>query len=407
MISHQMSTESANSKAIERWSAYLEELHSRIAHRFLRPEVRERAYRYLSGLLDDVGRKNSWQMAETIGERRPRGVQHLLNDARWDPHAVRDDLLEYVVEHLGDEHSGVLIVDETGFLKKGNKSVGVARQYTGTAGKRENCQVGVFLCYASREGAAFIDRALYLPEEWTDDRRRLSEAGVPEGVRFATKGQLAKAMLDGAFEAGVPARWVVADTVYGMTRGLRGWLEQKGRSYVLAVTSSKSVYHEGHQRRVGKVARSLPEESWIRTSAGKGTKGERLYDWACVELAESGTYRQGVRAGRWLLMRRGIAGGGPEEEKIAYYLCYGPAHTTVEELIEIAGRRWQIEDCFEAAKGEVGLDEYEVRKWDGWHRHVTFCLLAHAYLAVVRSVAEDEEDAAKRGPQTRAFSIPS
>jgi SRSO17 transposase len=179
-----------------------------------------------------MGRKNSWQMAEAIGEVTPRGVQHFLNDARWDPDAVRDDLREYVVEHLGDEKSGVLIVDETGFLKKGEKSVGVARQYTGTAGKKENCQVGVFLCYASKEGAAFIDRALYLPREWTDDPQRLSEADVPEGVRFATKGELAKAMLQRAFEADVPARWIVADTVYGMTRGLRGWLEKRERSFM-------------------------------------------------------------------------------------------------------------------------------------------------------------------------------
>jgi SRSO17 transposase len=393
-ITEQRSTERASSKSIERWSAYRDELHALIAHHFFRPELRQRAYRYLSGLLADVRRKNSWQMAEAIGEVTPRGVQHLLNDAHWDPDAVRDDLREYVVEHLGDEESGVLIVDESGFLKKGEKSVGVARQYTGTAGKKENCQVGVFVCYASKGGAAFIDRALYLPREWTDDPQRLSEAGVPEGVSFATKGELAKAMLQRAFEAEVPAQWIVADTVYGMTRGLRGWLEKRGHSYVLAVTSSKSVYHEGHQRRVGKVARSLSEESWVRASAGKGTKGERLYDWACVALPESGTYREGVRARRWLLMRRGIA---EPEKKIAYYLCYGPAHTTVQELIRIAGRRWVIEDCFEAAKGEVGLDEYEVRKWDGWHRHVTLCLLAHAYLAVVRSVAEDEEDVVKGG----------
>jgi SRSO17 transposase len=389
---------------LKQWASYLEELHSRIAHRFLRPEVRERAYRYLSGLLGEVGRKNSWQMAEAIGEARPRGVQHLLNDAHWDADAVRDDLREYVVEHLGDEHSGVLIVDETGFLKKGEKSVGVARQYTGTAGKRENCQVGVFLCYASEGGAAFIDRALYLPREWTDDRRRLSEAGVPEGVGFATKGGLAKVMLARAFDAGVPVRWIVADTVYGMTRGLRGWLEKRGLSYVLAVTSSKGIYHEGRQRQVGKVARSLSEESWMRASTGSGSKGERLYDWACVTLPHSEAYDgAGSPVGRWLLMRRSIE----EPERIAYYLCYGPARTSVRELIRIAGRRWVIEDCFEAAKGEVGLDEYEVRKWDGWLRHITLCLLAHAYLGVVRSVAEDEEDGAKRGISTRAFSIPS
>lgn len=398
MSAEHTGTGRASSKAIERWSAHLEELHARIAHRFLRPEVRARAYRYLLGLLGDVRRKNSWQMAEAIGEARPRGVQHLLNDARWDPDIVRDDLRKYVVEHLGDEASGVLIVDETGFLKKGEKSVGVARQYTGTAGKKENCQVGVFLCYASEEGAAFIDRALYLPREWTDDPRRLSEAGVPEGVGFATKDELAKAMLQRAFEADVPARWIVADTVYGMTRGLRGWLEKRERPYVLAVTSSKGVYHEGRQRQVHKVAQGLLEESWMRVSAGMGSKGERLYDWACVALPESEAYCAGSPAGRWLLMRRSIA----EPEEIAYYLCYGPAQTNVHELIRIAGRRWVIEDCFKAAKGEVGLDDYEVRKWDGWHRHITLCLLAHAYLAVVRSVAEDEEDAAKGGTSTRA-----
>jgi len=402
MIAEQMGAERANSKTIERWSAHLEELHSRIAKRFLRPEVRQRAYRYLTGLLADVRRKNSWQMAEAIGETRPRGVQHLLNDARWDPDAVRDDLREYVVEHLGDEKSGVLIVDETGFLKKGEKSVGVARQYTGTAGKRENCQVGVFLCYASKEGAAFVDRALYLPREWTDDPQRLSEAGAPEGVRFATKGELARAMLNRAFEAGVPARWIVADTVYGMTRGLRGWLEKSERSYVVAVTSSKGIYHEGRQRQVRTVAKSLPQDAWMRASAGTGSKGERLYEWACVTLPESGVYREGVRAGRWLLMRRSIS----EPEEIAFYLCYGPAQTNVYELVRIAGRRWQIEDAFAQAKGESGLDEYEVRKWDGWQRHITLCLLAHAYLAVVRSVAENEEDAAKKGTSTQV-SIPS
>ncbi len=199
MIAEQTGTERANSKTIARWSAYLEELHVRIAHHFLRPEVSQRAYRYLTGLLADVRRKNSWQMAEAIGEARPRGIQHLLNDARWDADLVRDDLRKYVVEHLGDEASGVLIVDETGFLKKGTKSVGVARQYTGTAGKRENCQVGVFLCYSSEKGAAFIDRALYLPQEWAEDSARREEGGVPKDVRFATKGKPAKEMLRRAF----------------------------------------------------------------------------------------------------------------------------------------------------------------------------------------------------------------
>jgi SRSO17 transposase len=390
------------SPVLENWPKYFEDLHARIAHRFRRPEVRERVQRYLTGLLGDARRKNGWQMAEAMGQAQPRGTQRLLNGSRWDADAVRDDLREYVVEHLGDQESGVLIVDETGFLKKGEKSVGVARQYTETAGKRENCQVGVFLCYASKEGAAFVDRALYLPREWTDDPERLSEAGAPEEVGFATKGELARVMLQRAFEAEVPARWIVADTVYGMTRGLRGWLEKREHSYVLAVTSSKGIYHEGRQRQVRKVAQSLPEESWMRASAGVGSKGQRLYDWACMSLPESEAYCAGSQAGRWLLMRRSIA----EPEEVAYYLCYGPAETTVDELIRIAGRRWVIEDCFEAAKGEVGLDEYEVRKWDGWQRHITLCLLVHAYLAVVRCVAEDEEDAAKKGTSARV-SVPS
>jgi SRSO17 transposase len=398
----QRGTLQASSKTIARWSAYLEALHARIAHRFLRPEVRQRAYRYLSGLLGDVRRKNSWQMAEAIGEVRPRGVQHFLNDARWDPDTVRDDLREYVVEHLGDERSGVLIVDETGFLKKGEKSVGVARQYTGTAGKRENCQVGVFLCYASKKGAAFIDRALYLPrEEWAEDLARREEAGIPEEVRFATKGELAKRMLKRAFEEGVPARWVVADTVYGTARGLRGWLEERGRWYVLAVPGTQGVYHEGSQRQARTVAKHLSEEAWFRASAGRGSKGERLYDWACVALPDPDSTEEA--AARWLLMRRTIE----DPAEYAYYLTYAPAETPVHELIRIVGRRWQVEDCFEAAKGEVGLDEYEVRKWDGWHRHITLCLLAHAFLVVLRSVAEHEQGAAKRGSSAQRISTPS
>lgn len=387
---------------IEHCAPYFEDLHKRIAHRFARPEVRERAKRYLTGLLNVIRRKNGWQMAEGMGEHRPRGVQHLLNDACWDADAVRDDLREYVIEHLGDPASGVLIVDETGFLKKGEKSVGVARQYTGTAGKKENTQVGVFLCYASDEGTAFIDRELYLPREWTENRERLRQAGVPEEVSFATKGELAKRMLGRAFESKVPARWVVADTVYGTARGLKGFLEDRGYSYVLAVPETKGIYHEGRQRQAKTVARGLPEEeAWIRASAGEGSKGERLYDWACVPLRSTDVDVDDAeaesRAGRWLLMRRQI----DDPRELAYYLCYGPGQTEVYELIRIAGSRWRIEDGFKESKSEVGLDEYEVRKWEGWYRHITLCLLAHAYLAVVRSVAEDKEDAAKRGIAVR------
>lgn len=393
MIAEKHKTGGGELAAVEGWPDTLGELHAHIARRFRRPEVRGRARSYLAGLLSRVERKNSWQLAEQIGEAGPQRAQRLLNAARWDADAVRDDLREYAVEHLGEEESGVLIMDETGFLKKGEKSVGVARQYTGTAGKRENAQVGVFLAYASEKGAAFVDRALYLPREWADDTERRAEAGVPEEVRFATKGELAKGMLRRAFDAGVPARWVVADTVYGTARGLRGWLEERGRSYVLAVTATQGVYHEGRQRQARVVAEHLSEESWFRASAGKGSKGERLYDWARVALPEPEASGARDRAGRWLLMRRNI----DDPSELAYYLAYGPEQTLVEELIRVAGRRWTIEDCFEQAKGEVGLDEYEVRKWEAWHRHVTLSLLAHAYLAVLRSEATARKAGTKKG----------
>lgn len=379
--------------AVEQWPDALGGLHAHIARRFRRPEVRRRARRYLVGLLSRLERKNGWQLAEQMGEAGPQGVQRFLNAARWDADAVRDDLREYAVEYLGEEESAVLIVDETGFLKKGGKSVGVARQYTGTAGKRENAQVGVFVVYASKKGAAFVDRALYLPREWAKDAQRRAEAGVPEEVRFATKGELAKEMLRRAFDASVPARWVVADTVYGTARGLRGWLEEQGRSYVLAVTGTQGIYHEGGQRQARTLAKHLSEESWFRASAGKGSKGERLYDWACVALPEPGATGARDRARRWLLVRRNI----DDPSELAYYLAYGPKETPVEELIRVAGRRWTIEDCFEQAKGEVGLDEYEVRKWDAWHRHVTLSMLAHAYLTVLRSEATARRAGTKKG----------
>src|SRR5215218_258783 len=370
---------------LQQWSTYLEELHSRIAHRFLRPEVRERAYRYLSGLLGEVRRKNSWQMAEAIGEARPRGVQHLLNDAHWDADAVRDDLREYVVEHLGDEHSGVLIVDETGFLKKGEKSVGVARQYTGTAGKRENCQVGVFLCYASQEeGRAFIDRALYLPEEeWAEDEERREAAGVPEEVEFATKGALAKAMLSRALEAGVPAKWVTGDEVYGNDGKLRGWLQERERAYVLAVSRSHPVMNVFERKRADEIAAEAPPEAWERVEVGAGSKGPRVYDWARARLP----YECAQGWSQWLVVRRSVS----DPEDSAYYRAYCPEDTPLSEMARVAGRRWTVEECFERAKGEAGLDQYEVRRWEGWHRHVTLCLLAHAFLEVTRAAANGGE----------------
>src|SRR3954469_3159522 len=246
--------------AIERYVDAWKELHARIGRRFARAEARDRARRYLAGLLERVPRKNGWQLAEAIGETGPRGVQRLLSAATWDTAGVRDDLRDYVVAHLGDEATGVLIVDETGFLKKGRKSCGVARQYSGTAGTTENCQVGVFLAYAAQDGAAFIDRALYLPQEWTDDRSRRTEAGVPEATRFATKIELAQQMLARAFDADVPARWVVADAFYGRSHELRRWLEARERPYALMIPKTNAVWYRGRRELTAQVGERLCAE---------------------------------------------------------------------------------------------------------------------------------------------------
>jgi SRSO17 transposase len=351
-------------------------LHARIALHFRRREARERALRYLEGLLGHSERKNGWQLAEALGESGPQGMQRLLNAADWDAEAVRDDLRVYVLEHLSDEPSGVLVVDETGFVKKGPKSAGVARQYSGTAGRRENQQIGVFLLYASDRGAAFIDRALYLPDEWMGDAARRDEAHIPEQVGFATKGELARELVARAFGAGVPARWVVGDTVYGGDE-LRRWLEGQGRSYVLAVPSTHGIWTRAHQQTVEHlVQHRVPADAWVRLSAGEGSQGPRWYDWACLRLP----YATAAGKGQWLLARRSIT----DPRELAYYRVFGPDETAVAEMVRVAGRRWTIEEGFEQAKGEVGLDQYEVRRYDAWYRHATLALLAHAYLEVTR-----------------------
>ena len=370
------------SEEIAGWRAGLDALHGRIASRFRRSEPRERAKRYLAGLLDRVERKNGWQLAEHLGEPGPQGVQRLLNAADWDADAVRDDLRAYVVEHLGAPDA-VLVVDETGFLKKGTKSVGVQRQYSGTAGRIENCQVGVFLAYASGRGRAFLDRELYLPEAWAADRPRRAAAGVPPEAEFATKPGLARRMLERAFAAAVPAAWVTGDEVYGDDGGLRCWLEDAGRPYVLAVSAHHPVWQGGAQERADRLVAALPPEAWAPLSAGEGSQGARLYDWACVRLPHEGA----PGTARWLLARRSL--GDPTE--VAYYRVYGPAATPVADMVRVAGLRWAIEAGFEDAKGAVGLDHYEVRKWTAWYRHVTLALLAHAYLEVTRHHAAGDE----------------
>jgi len=364
------------------WAEDLRMLGQRLGRHFARSEASERALGYVRGLLSPVERKNGWQLAEAVGDRTPYGVQHLLGRADWDADALRDELRTYVVEQLGDP-SGILVVDETGFLKKGRKSVGVARQYSGTAGRVENCQIGVFLAYASPQGRTFVDRELYLHKEWTQDRDRCREAGVPDEVEFATKPQLAKRMLERALDGGVPAAWVTGDEVYGGDRRLRMWLEERQQPFVLAVKSSEPLWSTGedgiHQRKASAITAAIPAEQWQRLSAGEGAKGPRLYDWArerLFRLPDPGWEH-------WLLVRCSLS----DPRELAYYVVFGPADATLEDLVRVAGTRWTIEECLEAAKGEVGLDEYEVRKWDGWYRHITLALLAHAYLTVTQATA--------------------
>jgi SRSO17 transposase len=360
--------------AAEEWARDLEALAARIAPRFRRAEPRRRALAYLRGLLAPVERKNGWQLAEAVGDATPDGVQDFLSRMRWDADAVRDDLRAYVVEHLGDPDA-VLVLDETGFLKKGAKSAGVQRQYkrqySGTAGRIENCQVGVFLGYAGRHGRALIDRALYLPERWTGDAARCAAARIPpNGLTLTTKPKLGLAMLDRALDAGVPFAWLTADSVYGADHRLRRRLEARQRGYVLAVTSGQRLGCVPVEDWLAKV----PPDGWRRLSAGDGAKGPRLYDWAYLP------YRGAVPGWRMgLLIRRGTA----EPDDLAYYLTHAPEGTTLARLVRVAGTRWAIESCFEAAKGEVGLDDYEVRSWVGWHRHITLAMLAHACLAVL------------------------
>src|SRR3954465_4328835 len=383
----------------EDWAEELEAVAGRIAPRFGRAEPRRRALAYLQGLLAPLERKNGWHRAEAgggppppakqgvlraeaAGDHTPDGMQEFLARVHWDADALRDDLRAYVIEHLGDDDA-VLVLDETGFLKKGTKSAGVHRQYSGTAGRVENCQIGVFLAYASRHGHALIDPALYLPQTWTDDPSRCRNAGIPDEVTFTTKPKIGRAMLERALAAHLPFAWVAGDSVYGADSALRRAIEAAGKGYVLTVTSAQ---HLG-LRPVGDWATEVPKGGWTRLSAGDGAKGPRLDDWSCVPF-------RGAREGwqKALLIRRSLE----KPDELTFYLTLAPEGTELATLVQVAGSRWTIEACFEAAKGEVGLDEYEVRSWTGWHRHVTLAMLAHAYLAVVRQHA-----IRGRGPRPR------
>jgi len=383
-------------KTVRSWTEELDAVGERIAPHFSRSEVRRRARDYLRGLLSGVERKNGWQLAEVAGDATPYGLQHLLGRANWDADLVRDDLRGYVSEHLFGEEGAILIVDETGFIKKGQKSVGVKRQYTGTAGKTENCQVGVFLSYASDLGQAFIDRELYLPEEWAHDEQRRKRTGVPEEIEMRTKPELAREMLERALDAGVKAAWVVADSVYGDTRRLGMFLEEREQPYALALSGKAHVWSGFRQHRVSEVLEALrkgelspgeDQEGWRRLSAGDGSKGPRLYDW--LRLPLNPPMQEGFE--RWLLVRRSIE----DPDELTAYTVFAPEGTTLEELAKVAGMRWRVEIGFEEAKGEVGLSHYEVRSWRGWYRHVTLALFAHAFLAAIRAKGQDIEASQK------------
>ncbi|MFV0131839.1 IS701 family transposase [Streptomyces sp. HMX87] len=360
---------------------------ARIAGRFGRVEPRASARSYLLGLLSCVERKNCWRLAEQAGHARPGPMQRLLRYARWDVDAVRDDIRAYAVEHLGTD-GGVLIVDETGFVKKGHASAGVQRQYTGTAGRIENSQVGVFLAYATNRGRTLIDRRLYLPEHsWCADVERRHAAGIPDEVQFQTKPRLAWEMIAAALKAGVKARWVTGDEAYGQDPQLRAALEARGTGYVMAVACSTRVRinHGRTTVRADTVAGRLPATAWQRHSAGAGAKGPRYYDWAWVHI--------GTSSHRHLLIRRNRTTG-----ELAFYLCWSPATVTLAELVRVAGVRWSVEECFQAAKGQVGLDHYQVRNWTSWHRHITLAMLALAFLTAVAASSAPQRPAQSTRP---------
>jgi SRSO17 transposase len=374
---------------VERWKDDFEGLLARVGPCFGRHDLRDRAGGYVRGLLGRVERKNGWQLAEHLGEKKPYGLQRLLGRATWDADAVRDEVKRYAAEHLlAEGEGGVLIVDETGFLKKGAKSAGVQRQYSGTAGRIENCQVGVFLALAGTRGRTLVDRELYLPQSWCGDAARRREAGVPKEATFATKPALGLRMVERALAAGLKPDWVLADEVYGSDSKFRRRLEGLEQPYVLAVSGQQRLWVGFHQRRIDAIADELPQGAWLRLSVGDGSKGPRAYDWAAGKLG--GERPQGLV--KWVLVRRSVS--NPKER--AYYLCLAPPEANGEDLAMAAGMRWSIECCFETGKQETGLDDYEVRSWVGWFRHATLSMLASAFLAAVRARSAEEGEAPKR-----------
>ncbi|MER6386612.1 IS701 family transposase [Streptomyces sp. NPDC001250] len=348
---------------------------AKVAGRFARVEPRRRARAFVLGLLADLPRKNCWTIAEHAGDASPAGMQHLLSRASWDADQVRDDIRYFVVGHLREDDA-VLVVDETGDLKKGAHSVGVQRQYTGTAGRIENSQVAVYLAYATTVGHAAIDRRLYIPRSWAQDVERCRAARIPDDLEFATKPALAAQMIAQALDAGVPAGWVAGDEVYGGDPHLSAQLERRQIGYVLAVSRKRPVPTRAGVFRAGNLAHGLPKHAWQRLSAGPGAKGHRFYDWAQVEI-----HTPKCPGHRWLLIRHNRRSG-----ELAFYRCYSARLVPLATLVKVAGRRWAVEETFQAAKGLAGLDEHQVRRWTSWHRWTTLAMLAHAFLAIAAAI---------------------
>jgi SRSO17 transposase len=379
---------------LEEWRDDFAAFQARFASLFHRREPREQCAKYLRGLLALAKRKNGWQLAEVVGDETPDRTQRLLYQDQWDADEARDILQALVKETLGEEE-GIGVVDESGFLKQGTRSVGVKRQYSGTAGKVENCQIGTFLSYSTCRGHVFLDRRLYLPEEWSADQARREQAKVPEGVRFQTKPEQAAEMLEHAWAQGVPMRWVVGDEVYGESEALRDTIRTHPCWYVLATRSDTRVWVRhapeatpvGSLRPVAAVVDDWAESQWQRLVVAEGEKGPRLYDWACQRVLENRDGRFGPRV--WLLARRSVANA----REIAYYLAYAPIETPLLTLAQVASTRYTVEQCFEEAKGETGLDEYEVRYWHSWYRHITLSMMAHAWLAFVRAKSQAKKKA--------------
>lgn len=393
------------SAELDQWADDFAAFHARFAHLFVRSEPREQAAKYLRALMGRIERKNGWQMAEVMGDQTPDATERLLYQAHWDADAVRDVYVQFVREKFGDA-DGIGVVDESGFIKKGAHSVGVKRQYCGTAGKVENCQIGTFLSYASAGGHVFIDRRLYLPAEWCADAERRAQAKVPVAVEFQTKPQQAIAMLESAWAHGVPMRWVCGDEVYGESTALREVVAGSGRWYVLAVRTTEPIWltrpaleapqpqTRGRPRTrprwaagtptattVQAAVSAWPARDWHRLTVTEGEKGPLTYDWACRRIVESRDQLPGPDG--WLLVRRSIS----DPTELAYYVSNAPVDTPVLKLAQVASTRYTVEQCIKESKRETGLDEYEVRYWHSWHRHITLSMMAHAWLASIRSQA--------------------